>query len=68
LFDDPESSETADLYAGEEVHAVQLDFTQEHVVWLVFRWHEDNEESLHKLQQNIDARYAKKNRITGKLY
>ncbi len=47
-LEDPEDGQTCDLHQSEEVHAPQRDVTQEHEIWLVLGWHE---EQLHPLPE-----------------
>jgi len=49
-LDRPQTGKTDHLYEGEEVHTTEAYLTQEHVIWLIFLGHEENQESLHQLE------------------
>ncbi len=50
-LEDPEDGQTCDLHHSEEVHAPQRYVTQEHEIWLVLGWHEEQLHPLPELNQ-----------------
>lgn len=50
-LEDPEDGQTGDLHQSEEVHAPQGYVPQEHKIWLVLGWHEEQLHPLPKLNK-----------------